>query len=875
MKNSHSSSGLLALNTRLFALGMAVFVLFAGVSLLFVHHYFLEQTQQRHFAKQTLLLDERIDKKVKILHAVGVMLANNSTIQQALTYEDRELIMAEMADLDQQFAYWTGFLNYSFHIATFDARSFYRSYAPDSHGQNLTDHPLIRKAINNPRKAHEGIEPGGFNLTQRMLNIQPVYARENPEELVGFAAVSQGLRTVVHEFAQEELEYYIFELDAQDPTQQRFVVDSAPYFANRLMSDWVFRQSHLDHNKLQLRNNWYYQTHPIYDEQQQLKAFHLVLTPKQQIHDQAWLQTQQVLWIWLFVFVALFFGGLTQLGLLKRNVIKPMQAVSQTLNNIIRTERYDQPLVIHTQDEIGQVSELFNQMLNKTDKLIFDLNYQKMAIDKTLILSKANPRGTIVEVNDNFCTISGYSREELIGQPHNIVRHPDMDSAVFKQLWQTIQAKQIWQGEVQNRRKDGTSYYVMSYIIPILNRKGDIQEYLSIREDITLIVELREGLQQALAGAQQDKLKAERANQAKSDFLSSMSHELRTPLNAIIGYAQLLEIAQLEPKHLKQVNTILSSSKHLLALINDILDFAKLESGKIQFDLKPYVVADLVNEALTLIKPMAQQQGIQLKVEPLATNLFIQVDRLRIKQVMVNILSNAIKYNKAAGSVCVGCQQISKHKIDYWMLTISDSGVGIAEKDLEKLFEPFNRLGHEGSTIQGTGIGLSITKDLVEQMHGWLEVDSVEGEGTSVHLFFPIVKSLENPQPDLDLATKVQVQGDDAGVKTEIPAQKPAQNTTSEFKLLYIGSDLASLQALSRIVSAQPQLMFKVAPNPQNALAQLNELTPDLVLIDSALAEQIDLSAYASRQLDSNNIASLESIINTHLDQHRLIGINS
>ena len=866
MKNLQTSSGLLAINTRLFALGMAVFVLFAGVSLLFLHHYFLEQTQQRHFAKQSLLLEERIDKKMKILQGVTLVLANSSQIQQAMNYEDRETLINEMGHLSELFGYWTGFVNYAFHAITHDGRSLYRNYAPDNFGQDVTEHPVIIQAMSDLTKSVTALGKGGYGNVYRIIHSQPVFGLDNPAELIGFMSVSQGLKQVVVEFAQDQLEYYIFELDAQDPTQQRFVVDSAPYFANRPMSDWVFRQSHLDHQQLQLRDGWYYQTHPIYDDQQQLNAFHLVLTPKQGIHDQAWLETLQVLWIWLFVFSALLIGGLMQLGLLKRNVIKPMQAVSQTLNNIIRTERYDQPLRIHTHDEIGQVSALFNQMLNKTDQLIFDLNYQKMAIDKTLILSKANPRGTIVEANDNFCTISGYSREELIGQPHNIVRHPDMDSAVFKELWQTIQAKQIWQGEVQNRRKDGTSYYVMCYIIPIHNRQGEIEEYLSIREDITLIVELREGLQQALAAAQQDKLKAERANRAKSDFLSSMSHELRTPLNAIIGYAQLLEIAHLEPKHLNKVNTILSSSKHLLALINDILDFAKLESGKIQFDFKSYVVADLVAEALQLIEPQANKKGIQLEVSPLATNLFVQVDRLRIKQVLVNVLSNAIKYNKPAGKVSVSCQKMNKHKIDYWKLTISDTGVGIAEKDLEKLFEPFNRLGHEGSTIQGTGIGLSITKDLVEQMHGWLEVDSVEGEGTSVHLFFPIVKSLENPQPDLDLATKVQTQGEDAGVKTE----KPAQNATSEFKLLYIGSDLASLQALSRIVSAQPQLMFKVAPNPQNALAQLNELTPDLVLIDSVLAEQIDLSAYESMQLDSNNIASLENVISTYLDPHRL-----
>lgn len=637
-----------------------------------------------------------------------------------------------MAQLREQFAYWTGFVNYAFHVITHDGRSLYRNYDPDSYGQNVGDHPIMKLAMKDVSKSVTRIGKGGYGNVYRIINSQPIFSLEDPKELIGFMTVSQGLKQMVEEFAKDGNQYFVFE---RAPNSDRSVVDNAPYFAKRALSEWQFTESQLNHQLLQRRDGWYYQTAPILDDEQQLQAFHLILVPETQLVAQAWVQTQQVLWVFVLVFLTLLVSGSIQLWLLKRSVLRPMQALTRSLNSIIETERHDKPVTVTREDEIGQVTKLFNQMLNKTDQLIFELNYQQVAINQTLIMSKADRFGNIIHVNDNFCRISGYSREELMGKPHNIVRHPDMPATLFKELWRTITHKQIWQGEIQNRRKDGSSYFVMSYIIPILNRQDEIQEYLSIREDITLIVELREGLQKALSQAESDKQKAEQANKAKSEFLASMSHELRTPLNAIIGYAQLLSLDITESKAQKQISTILSSSKHLLALINDILDFAKLESGKVQFKFETVSVSDLVLEALQLTQTQAEQQGINFEMPSMQVKEYIQVDRLRFKQVLLNLLSNAIKYNKANGKVSLDCQQLQKGEQNYLQLNIRDTGLGIAANELPHLFEPFNRLGHENSTIKGTGIGLSITKDLVEHMNGRIMVESQLGEGTTFSLF--------------------------------------------------------------------------------------------------------------------------------------------
>jgi signal transduction histidine kinase len=223
---------------------------------------------------------------------------------------------------------------------------------------------------------------------------------------------------------------------------------------------------------------------------------------------------------------------------------------------------------------------------------------------------------------------------------------------------------------------------------------------------------------------------AEKASHAKSEFLSRMSHELRTPMNAILGFAQLMEYGNNPPlpeSHQSNVREILLAGNHLLALINDVLDLATIESGRLQLDMKTLDIRDTLEEVQRIIQPLAECEQISLTLESCKQGeCTVVVDSTRLKQVLINLLSNAVKYNHPGGSVTLSCLRNEKDQV---LLTIEDTGIGIAKHQLEKIFDPFVRLD-SNTHIEGTGIGLSVTKQLVEAMGGMIEVDSQVGKGT-------------------------------------------------------------------------------------------------------------------------------------------------
>lgn len=309
---------------------------------------------------------------------------------------------------------------------------------------------------------------------------------------------------------------------------------------------------------------------------------------------------------------------------------------------------------------------------------------------------------------------------------------------------------------------------------------------------------------------------AEKANLAKSDFLSSMSHELRTPLGAILGFAQLMESGapQPTPTQTRSIDQILKAGWHLLDLINEILDLALIESGKLSISMEPVSLAEVIRECETMIEPQAQKHGISVVFAPSAAPCFINVDRTRVKQVLINLLANAIKYNNGGGTVTVESDLSQAETI---RISVRDTGSGLDPDQLAQLFQPFNRLGQEAN-IEGTGIGLVVCKRLVELMGGVIGVESVVGQG-SVFWF------------ELNRAAEPTLAGADAAIPTAV-ALVPGEDAAPVHTLLYVEDNPANLMLVEDIIARRPDIRFLSARDAIRGIEMAHAYLPDVILMD-------------------------------------------
>jgi signal transduction histidine kinase len=323
---------------------------------------------------------------------------------------------------------------------------------------------------------------------------------------------------------------------------------------------------------------------------------------------------------------------------------------------------------------------------------------------------------------------------------------------------------------------------------------------------------------QAIALAEQEKIsiEASAANRAKSEFLSSMSHELRTPLNAILGFGQLLELSPTEtlsPTQLEHTRHILKGGKYLLGLIDQVLELSKIESDSTDLSLEHIMPSDIFQECLELVSPMAEERDITMSgSKGEVSGIF--VDRTRFRQVILNLMSNAIKYNNVGGKLEFGCETFTNEKVRIY---VSDNGPGIPTERQDELFQPFNRLGKENSNIEGTGIGLTITKKLVQAMDGEISFQSDPENGTTFWLLFdgkgaeqPLLSDENSPSILKSAAEEISITG----------------------TILYIEDNLVNLNLVQEIISDFTQLKFMSAPNAEIGIEMAKKYQPDMIVMD-------------------------------------------
>lgn len=330
---------------------------------------------------------------------------------------------------------------------------------------------------------------------------------------------------------------------------------------------------------------------------------------------------------------------------------------------------------------------------------------------------------------------------------------------------------------------------------------------------------------------------AEKANKAKSEFLSSMSHELRTPLNAILGFSQLMELdseAPLTKSQKHSIKEIISAGNHLLELINEVLDLSKIESGKMTLSIEPVQVKPVVKEILSLIKPLADQNNIRIIYkESENKDYFILADRTRIKQVLLNLLSNAIKYNNSGGQVILSWKKIN----DFVKFNVIDTGTGIPEQDLNLIFQPFYRINERTSMVEGTGIGLTLVKQLGELMKGTVGVESSLGEGSHFWIDMPY--------------TDNNSEYDSLSSKPLSPATTSIFHNKSH-SILYVEDNPANLRLLERALAKIENLRVFSASSGILALDIATTYRPDLILLDINLPGMDGYEIF--RKLKTNTI---------------------
>jgi PAS domain S-box-containing protein len=441
--------------------------------------------------------------------------------------------------------------------------------------------------------------------------------------------------------------------------------------------------------------------------------------------------------------------------------------------------------------------------------------YTRSLIESNIdALMTTDPRGIITDVNQQMEALTGCTRDELIGAPFkNYFTDPDRAEAGIKRV---LSGNKVTDYELTARARDGKETVVSYNATTFHDRDRKLQGVFAAARDVTERKRFEHELQNTNAELGRAMAAAEKANLAKSDFLSSMSHELRSPLNAILGFAQLInsDSPPPTPTQVASIDQILHAGWYLLDLINEILDLAQIESGKLALSREPTSLAEVMVECQAMIEPQAQKRGIRMTFPEFTVPCFVDADRTRLKQVLINLLSNAIKYNQPAGTVVVECSVASPNLI---RISVRDSGAGLPPEMLLQLFQPFNRLGQERSTEEGTGIGLVMSKRLVELMGGVIGVESAVGLGS---VFWFELNAAAEPGLELDEASL-------AALPRVVAEHDPMRRT-----LLYVEDNPANLKLIEQLMLRCPNIRLLTATDGNLGIQTARDSQPDVILMD-------------------------------------------
>lgn len=476
------------------------------------------------------------------------------------------------------------------------------------------------------------------------------------------------------------------------------------------------------------------------------------------------------------------------------------------------TFRWVETVVRHERDSatvLGYALDVTDRVDAELARLETERSYRSFLERSPAAVVRTRRDGAFDIVSPAFARLFGYPSPEALLAEHPRITDLYADAARRRDLVEAMDREgSVTEFEVPMLHRDGSVLDIMTSVAAVADEDGRVTHLEGILVDVGVLKRAEQRARDAM-------IEAERANAAKSEFLSRMSHELRTPLNSILGFAQLLDLGDLDADERDAVAHILTAGRHLLDLINEVLDIARIEAGRMTLSLEPVVLADVVAEVVALLRPLADRREVTISAD--IGDEHVLADRQRLSQVLLNLLSNAVKYNRVGGRVDLR----SSSEGGTVFIEVEDTGLGIAPELVDRLFTPFDRLGVEAaSREEGTGLGLVLSRNLAVAMGGSLDVTSRPGEGSTFRVGLPVADS-----PAEELARN--------GGVDHVPVVATLDGKT----VLYIEDNLSNVSLVERILSRRPGLRLLVAMQGRMGIDLAVQHRPDLVLLDLDLPD--------------------------------------